>query len=96
MIRTGIRRRNIVHPEGPRPLRVGAIDDRMSQRGRLQRITMPSRSDLRRAEVSLRSSGELPPAVILQAAEQLCRVMAAPSVTDIRITVCPDSERPES
>ncbi|TMJ00689.1 MAG: hypothetical protein E6H01_08910 [Bacillati bacterium ANGP1] len=68
----------------------------MSQRGRLQRITMPSRSDLRRAEVSLRSSGELPPAVILQAAEQLCRVMAAPSVTDIRITVCPDSERPES
>ena len=96
MIRTGIRRRNIIHPEGPRPLRVGAIDDRMSQRGRLQRITMPSRSDLRRAEVSLRSSGELPPAVILQAAEQLCRVMAAPSVTDIRITVCPDSERPES
>jgi len=28
----------------------------MSQRGRLQRITMLSRSDLRRAEVSLRSS----------------------------------------
>jgi len=84
-----------VHPEGPRPLRVGAIDDRMSQRGRLQRSTMPSRSDLRRAEVSLRSSGERP-AVVLQAAEQLRRVMAALSVTDIRITVCPDSERPES
>src|SRR2546422_291444 len=49
MIRTGIRRRNIVHPEGPRPLRVGAIDDRMSQRDTLQRITMPSRSELPRA-----------------------------------------------
>ena len=56
-------------PGGPRPLRVGAIDDSMSQRGRLQRITTPSRSDLRRAEASLRSFGELPPAVVLQAAE---------------------------
>lgn len=65
----------------------------MSEQARIQRITMPSRSDLRRAEVSLRGPGELPANVVMQAAEQLRRVMAALSVTDIRITVSPETEQ---
>lgn len=65
----------------------------MSEQARIQRITMPSRSDLRRAEVSLCGPGELPANVIMQAAEQLRRVMAALSVTDIHITVSPDPDR---
>jgi hypothetical protein len=62
----------------------------VSQDARIQRITMPSRSDLRRAEVSLRGPGSLPAGVVLQAAEQLRRVMAALDVSDLRITVAPD------
>lgn len=69
-------------------------EDAVSHNGRIQRITMPSRSDLRRAEVSLRGPGSLPAAVVLQAAEQLRRVMAALDVSDFRITVAPDPAEP--